>query len=70
MTAGGPAAMPPDGAAGMTGSTLATILIPPAGTIFLAAWLTLVFYADRHQPPAGRPHPGSRPPVPWPGRAG
>ena len=38
----------------MTGSTLAAILIPPAGTIFLLAWLALVFYAGRDQPPAGR----------------
>ena len=34
----------------MTGSTLAVILIPPAGTICPAAWLALVFYAGRHHP--------------------
>ena len=34
----------------MTGSILAVILIPPAGTICLAAWLTLVFHAGRHHP--------------------
>ena len=41
----------------MTGSTLAVILIPPAGTIFLAAWLALVFYAGHdhpHRPDATR----------------
>jgi len=42
-----PTAMLLDGAADMTGSTLAVILIPPAGTISLAAWLALVFYAGR-----------------------
>jgi hypothetical protein len=47
--------MLPDGATDMTGSTLAAILIPPAGTIFLLAWLALVFYAGRdHRPRAGR----------------
>jgi hypothetical protein len=39
--------MLPDGTTDMTGSTLAAILIPPAGTIFLVAWLALVFYAHR-----------------------
>ena len=42
----GPAAPVTD----MTGSTLAAILIPPAGTIFLVAWLALVFYAGRDHP--------------------
>ena len=48
----------------MTGSTLAAILIPPAGTIFLVAWLALVFYAGRDHPPrAGRnPVPGRQSP--------
>ena len=48
----------------MTGSTLAAILIPPAGTIFLLAWLALVFYAGRDHPPrAGRsPAPGRQNP--------
>ena len=48
----------------MTGSTLAAILIPPAGTIFLVAWLALVFYAGRdHSPRAGRdPAPGRQSP--------
>lgn len=45
-----PTAMLLDGAADMTGSTLAAILIPPAGTICLAAWLALVFYAGRDHP--------------------
>lgn len=50
-----PAVMLPDGATDMTGSTLAVILIPPAGTIFLVAWLAVVFYAGRdHAPRAGR----------------
>ena len=42
--------MLPDGTTDMTGSTLAAILIPPAGTIFLVAWLALVFYAGRDHP--------------------
>jgi len=48
----------------MTGSTLAAILIPPAGTIFLVAWLAVVFYAGRDHPPrAGRnPAPGRQSP--------
>ena len=48
----------------MTGSTLAAILIPPAGTIFLVAWLALVFYAGRdHLPRADRdPVPGRQSP--------
>ena len=48
----------------MTGSTFAAILIPPAGTICLLAWLTLVFYAGRDHPPrAGRiPAPGRQSP--------
>ena len=65
-----PAVMLPDGATDMTGSTLAAILIPPAGTIFLVAWLAVVFYAGRDHPPAGRPQPGARPPEPRHGRAG
>jgi len=53
-----PTAMLLDGAADMTGSTLAAILIPPSGTICLAAWLALVFYAGRdhpHGPDASNP---------------
>ncbi len=48
----------------MPGSTLAAILIPPAGTIFLVAWLAVVFYAGRDHPPrAGRnPAPGRQSP--------
>jgi hypothetical protein len=48
----------------MTRSTLAAILIPPAGTICLAAWLALVFYAGRYHPQrAGRnPAPGRQSP--------
>ena len=47
----------------MTGSTLAAILVPSAGTIFLLAWLAVVFYAGRDHPPrAGRnPVPGRAP---------
>jgi len=44
-----PATMLPD-RADMTGPALAAILIPPAGTICLAAWLALVFYAGRDHP--------------------
>ena len=59
-----PAVMLPDGATDMTRSTLAPILIPPAGTIFLLAWLAMVFYAGRDNPPrAGRnPAPGRQNP--------
>lgn len=32
----------------MTGSSLILITIPVAGTISLAAWLILVFWADSH----------------------
>ena len=47
----------------MAGSTLAAILIPPAGTIFLIAWLAVVFYAGRDPPRAGRnPAPGRQSP--------
>jgi hypothetical protein len=51
--------MPPEGATGMTGSSLAAIVIPLAATTGLAAWLTLVFYAGGHFHPAGdNPAPG------------
>jgi hypothetical protein len=43
----------------MTGSTVAAILIPPAGTICLLAWLAVVFYAGRDHP--HRPDPTRRP---------
>jgi len=48
----------------MTGPSYAPILIPIAGTIFLLAWLALVFYAGRDHPPrAGRnPAPGRQSP--------
>ena len=42
-----PTAMLLNEAADITGSTLAVILIPLAGSISLVAWLALVFYADR-----------------------
>ena len=60
-----PAAMLPDGATDMTGSTLAAILIPPAGTIFLLAWLALVFYAGRDHPrePDATRRPAARAPA-------
>ena len=49
----------------MTGSTLAAILIPPAGTIFLVAWLAVVFYAGRDHPPrpAATRRPAARAPA-------
>jgi hypothetical protein len=65
----------------MTGSTIAAILILPAGTIFLAAWLAVVFDAGRDHPPrsgnaAGWPVPDQerlspppRPPEPSPPRS-
>jgi hypothetical protein len=54
--------MLPDGATDMTGSTIAAILILPAGTIFLAAWLAVVFDAGRDHPrgPATLPAGQSR----------
>ena len=68
--AAGRAAVLPDGEAGMTGSGLAVILIPIAGTIFLAAWLALVFYAGGHLRRAGgNPAPGREGPGPT-GRTG
>ena len=59
-----PAVLLPDGATDMTGPSYAPILIPIAGTIFLLAWLALVFYAGRDHPPrAGRnPAPGRQSP--------
>jgi hypothetical protein len=32
----------------MTGSGLTQLIIPVAGTLFLAGWLAVVFYADRY----------------------
>jgi hypothetical protein len=57
-----PTAMLLEGAADMTGSTLAVILIPPVGTICLAAWLALVFYAGRDHPhgPNATRRPGAK----------
>ena len=37
----------------MTGPGLTQLIIPVAGTLFLTAWLALVFYADRHSRRAG-----------------
>lgn len=48
----------------MTGSGLAAILIPIAGTIFLATWLALVFYAGGHPGRAGNPAPVRQSPGP------
>jgi hypothetical protein len=61
-----PAVMLPGGATDMTGPTLAAMLIPPAGTICLLAWLALVFYAGRDHP--RRPDPTRRPAVQAPPR--
>ena len=54
----------------MTGPSYAPILIPIAGTIFLLAWLAVVFYADRdhppragHNPAPGRQSPGTAAPT-------
>jgi hypothetical protein len=57
-----PTAMLLNGAADMTGSTLDVTLIPPAGTICLAAWLTLVFYVGRDHPhgPGGTRRPAAK----------
>jgi hypothetical protein len=47
----------------MTGSGVAAILIPIAGTIFLAAWLALVFYVGgRPRRADGNPAPGGESP--------
>jgi hypothetical protein len=48
----------------MTGFGLATVLIPLAGTISLAAWLTLVFHAggDHPQRAGSNPAPGQQSP--------
>jgi hypothetical protein len=32
----------------MTGSSLAPIVIPIVAMVSLAAWITMIFYADRH----------------------
>ena len=49
----------------MTGSSLAPLIIPIAGTLFLTAWLTLVFYAGRRpRGAAGNPAPGHGSPGP------
>lgn len=56
----------------MTGSALAPVIIPIVAIVALAAWLTLVFYADAHpswhagqgtaaQPAAAEPGPGGAP---------
>jgi len=46
------------------GSSLAPIVVPIVALVSLAAWLTIVFYADRHpsggtapRPPPGAPSP-------------
>lgn len=49
----------------MTGSGLAPLIISIAGTLFLTAWLTLVFYAGRRlRGAAGNPAPGYGSPGP------
>ncbi len=49
----------------MTGSSLAPLIIPIAGTLFLTAWLALVFYAGRlPRAAAGNPAPGHGSPGP------
>ena len=49
----------------MTGSSPALLIIPIAGTLFLTAWLTLVFYAGRRpREAAGNPAPGHESPGP------
>ena len=53
----------------MTGSSLAPLIIPIAGTLGLTAWLTLVFYAARRARGAAG-QSGARPRKPRPGRAG
>lgn len=49
----------------MTGSSLALLIIPITGTLFLTAWLAPVFYAGRlPQGAAGHPAPGHGSPGP------
>jgi hypothetical protein len=49
----------------MTGPSLAPLIIPIAGTLFLTAWLTLVFFAGRlPRRAAGHPAPGPEGPGP------
>lgn len=49
----------------MTGSSLAPLIIPIAGTLFLITWLTLVFYAGRRPwGAAGHPAAGHGSPDP------
>jgi hypothetical protein len=49
----------------MTGPGLGPLIIPIAGTLFLTAWLTLVFYAGRRpRGAAGHPAPGHESPGP------
>ena len=49
----------------MTGPSLAPLIIPIAGTLFLTAWLSLVFYAGRRpRGAAGNPAPGHGSPGP------
>jgi hypothetical protein len=48
----------------MTGPSFAPLIIPIAGTLFLAAWLTVVFYAGRRPRGAvANPAPGRESPV-------
>ncbi len=49
----------------MTGPSLAPLIIPIAGTLFLAVWLALVFYAGRlPRGTAGNTAPGHEGPGP------
>jgi hypothetical protein len=60
----------------MTGSGLAPLIIPIAGTLCLSAWLALVFYCDRRphwargQLAPGRDDPGRGHVIQVPGAAG
>ena len=53
----------------MTGPSLAPLIIPIAGTLFLTVWLTLVFYAGR-LPRRAAGQSGARPRRSGPGRVG
>jgi hypothetical protein len=48
----------------MTGPSLAPLIIPIAGTLFLTVWLALVFYAGRLPRGAASPAPGQEGPGP------
>jgi hypothetical protein len=49
----------------MTGSSLAPVIIPIIAMIGLAAWITMVYYADSHPRWRGQPQEPDRWPRTW-----